>query len=75
MQKDKRMNPKIERLRAQQKGIEARIKKLEKEEREATRSSALRLIEKAGLLDLTEAELTNRLGALLAPRPAQNPEV
>lgn len=75
MQKDKRMNPKIERLRAQQKGIEARIKKLEKEEREATRSSALRLIEKAGLLDLTEAELANRLGALLAPRPAQNPEV
>lgn len=61
------MNTKIERLKAQQKQIEATIKKLERDQREATRTSALRLIEKAGLLDLQEAALKEKLGELLAP--------
>lgn len=71
MQKAETMNPKLEKLREQQRALETRIKKLEKQERDAARANALRLIERAGLLDLAEAELNGKLATLLKPSTAQ----
>jgi hypothetical protein len=74
LQKAETMNPKLEKLREQQRALETRIKKLEKQERDAARANALRLIERAGLLDLAEAELNGKLATLLKPAAAPHVE-
>jgi hypothetical protein len=58
------MNPALEKLKARRKALDEKIKAMEKNEREAARERALRILTESGLLDLPEVELAQKLAAL-----------
>lgn len=58
------MSEALDKLRARRKALDEKIKTLEKAEREAGRTKALKVLESSGLLDLPEADLIAKLKAL-----------
>lgn len=58
------MSAALDKLRAKRKALDEKIKAMEKAEREAGRTKALKALESSGLLDLPEADLITKLKAL-----------
>lgn len=70
------MNTKLQKLEAKKTALDAQIKALRDAEKTERRAASLKLIERAGLLDLDAAALQDKLGELLtkatAPKAGQD---
>jgi len=69
------MSDKLAKLLAQQKTLAAQIKAARKAQQNETRNQAFKLLETAGFLDLTSAELEQRIARAGGPLAGvKNPE-
>lgn len=55
----------VAQLMAEKTALETRIKEAQKAEKEARKAKAIKALEASGLLELSEAELTEALGGLI----------